>query len=120
MRPTNLYEEFLEGISIPAVVTTFDAAEPEILAANPAHQKLTGYAQDELCGKSPRVFKGEKTDRQKSAELKLELSEHNFYVGEIVNYRKDGTTFRMELTILGAIINGHKRYVALKKYLAEV
>ena len=47
--------------SFDSVVITpaeLDRPGPEIVYANPAFQAMTGYAQEELLGRSPRLLQG--------------------------------------------------------------
>lgn len=70
-----------------------DEPGPEIVYVNPAATELTGYAEDELLGETPRILQGPDTDRAVLDELRRRLEEGRTFEGEAVNYRKDGTPF---------------------------
>ena len=72
---------------------------PTILFANQAMTKITRYTQQELVGKTPRIFQGTKTNRKELGRLKQELKAGRSYTGENTNYGKDGTQFEVELHI---------------------
>ena len=70
-----------------------------IVWANQAFSKLTGYSKEEILGKNPRLLKsGEQPDGY-YAKLWLTISSGKVWQGEIVNRRKDGTTYTEEMTI---------------------
>lgn len=72
---------------------------PLIVYANPAFCEMTGYTIDELVGQTPRLMQGPDTDPKLMQQLKQDLLSGQSFFGESVNYRKDGTPFRMEWSI---------------------
>lgn len=72
---------------------------PKILYVNPAFEKMSGYTKEEVLGKTPRIFQGEKTNRPALEELKAKLSRGEFFEGRTVNYKKDGTEYYVEWNI---------------------
>ena len=74
---------------------------PIILYVNPAFTAMTGYSAEEVIGKSPRILQGPKTDPAVLSQLKRELTCGGPFVGETVNYRKDGSEFILEWRIAG-------------------
>ncbi|SAL68173.1 histidine kinase famiy protein [Caballeronia humi] len=78
-----------------------DARHPDhpIIFANDAFRKLTGYGDREIYGRNCRFLQGPKTDPAALAELRLALSEGREFAAEILNYRKDKTTFWNELFV---------------------
>ena len=86
----------------PIMITNaeLDAPEnPKILYVNPAFEKMTGYIQEEIIGKTPRILQGEKTNRAALEELKAKLSRGEFFEGTTVNYKKDGSAYYVEWNI---------------------
>jgi diguanylate cyclase (GGDEF)-like protein/PAS domain S-box-containing protein len=60
---------------------------------------MTGYSKEELLGKNPRLLKsGEQPDGY-YADLWSTVSSGKVWQGEIINKRKDGTTYTEEMTI---------------------
>ena len=79
-------EHMLEG-----VVTT--DAEGVILAVNPAFQRITGYAPEEVVGKTPRVLKSGRHDDGFYHRMWGELLESGRWQGEVWNRRRSGEVF---------------------------
>lgn len=72
---------------------------PRILYANEAFTRTTGYSLEEVLGKTPRILQGAQTDRKALDRLKLALKSWQPVEVELINYRKDGTPFWVELSI---------------------
>ncbi len=86
-----------DGIAI--TTAQLDAPGPQIVYVNPAFTQITGYTAQEAIGQSPRILQGAKTDRVVLDRLRGQLSEGRPFVGEAINYRKDGSEFLMEWRI---------------------
>lgn len=72
---------------------------PEILFANPAFSEMTGYSQEEILQKTPRILQGPKSDRAMLQRLREALKRGEPFSGETVNYRKDGSEYYVEWDI---------------------
>ena len=72
---------------------------PEILFVNPAFSEMTGYSQEEVLHKTPRILQGPKSDRAMLTELREALSRGEPFSGETINYRKDGSEYYVEWDI---------------------
>ncbi len=83
------------------VFTDADLANggPHILLANPAFCELTGYTTEELTGQTFKMLQGPATDRELMRELKECLVEGRFFLGNTINYRKDGSAYAVEWNI---------------------
>ncbi len=75
-----------------------DPPGPEIVYVNPAFTKMTGYALEEVIGKTPHILQGPKTDHSVLVQLCKDCAEGRVFHGETVNYRKDGSEFHLEWT----------------------
>jgi len=97
------------------VVITDEKAE--IVYANPAFEKITGYRQLEVLGKNPRILKSGEHDHAFYRRMWASLSSGKTWHGRIVNKKKDGRLYTEEATISpvldpsGYIVN----YVAVKR-----
>jgi diguanylate cyclase (GGDEF)-like protein/PAS domain S-box-containing protein len=60
---------------------------------------MTGYSNQEIVGKNPRLLKSEEQPDSYCAKLWSTISSGKVWQGEIVNRRKDGTTYTEEMTI---------------------
>lgn len=94
---------------------------PKILFVNPAFTKMTGYTNEEVLGKTPRILQGPQTDRTLLEALRGNLERGEIFEGETVNYRKDGTAFDIEWQI--APIRGPhgkiSHFVAIQRDVTE-
>jgi PAS domain S-box-containing protein len=79
---------------------TIDEPGPRILYVNEAFTRITGYQPHEVLGKTPRILQGPKTDRAELDKIRLALSRWEPVTVEVINYRKDGTEFWNEFSIV--------------------
>ena len=70
-----------------------------IIYVNSAFCELTGYAPQEVMGKSPSILQGSKTDPKVLERLNRNLAQGELFFGKAINYRKDGSAFMMEWKI---------------------
>jgi PAS domain S-box-containing protein len=84
-----------------------DAPGPRIVYANPATAKMTGWEVPALLGQSPRLFQGPDTDGATSAAIRRALAAAEPITVEMLNYRRDGTPFHVELDITPVHDHGH-------------
>lgn len=76
-----------------SIVTDPNQPDNPIIAANRPFEALTGYAAAELIGRNCRILAGPETSRAQSAALARAVAAGTPAVLELVNYRKDGSTF---------------------------
>ncbi len=83
-----------------------DPTDPElpIVFANRAFRRLTGYSEDEIIGRNCRFLQGPATDPESVTRIRKAISNEDVLVVELLNYRKNGTTFWNALH-LGPIYN---------------
>jgi len=74
--------------------------DPPILYVNPSFTELTGYAPEDILGKTPKILQGPDTEPEVLGRLKDQLANHHKFHGRTWNYRKDGTRFMMEWEIV--------------------
>ena len=73
-----------------------DLPGPKIQFVNPAFTAMTGYPAAEALGKTPRILQGPRTDRAVTQRLRQCLERGETFIGETINYRKDGTEYFVE------------------------
>ena len=71
-----------------------------IVYANAAFSEMTGYAPDEIMGRSPGILQGPKTDPEVIERLSRDIEAGRLFHGRAINYRKDGSEFMMEWKIV--------------------
>ncbi len=96
-----VFEAALDAINEAVIITGPDLnlPGPQIEYVNPAITRVTGYAREELVGRTPRVLQGPRTDRGILDRLRRELEDTGSFLGEAINYRKDGSTYIVEWLI---------------------
>ncbi len=67
--------------------------------ANPACERLTGYRVEEIVNSSLRILKSDQQQEQSYASLWQTILSGQVWQGELLNRRKDGTTYHEEMTI---------------------
>lgn len=75
------------------IVTDADQADNPIIFANDAFLRLTGYAREEVIGRNCRFLQGSETDPEEVARLRSAVEAGQDVTAEILNYRKDGSSF---------------------------
>jgi PAS domain S-box-containing protein len=76
-----------------------DTEGPRIIYVNEAFTRMTGYTAEEVSGATPRILHGAKTDRAQLDKVRHALEHWQPVRAELINYRKDGTEFWVELNI---------------------
>jgi len=97
-----LFENLLHAVRDVVVVTTaepLDSAGPVILYANAATLHHTGYELHEVLGRSPRLLQGPDTDPEVRAQFRRHLQAWDSFCLELLNNRKDGSTFWSEIAV---------------------
>ena len=88
-----LQSEILQNIS--EAVYLVRASDGFIVYANPSFEQLFGYGHDEMVGKHVSIVNAptDKGPEEKAKEIMAALDSTGVWRGEILNVKKDGTTF---------------------------
>ena len=76
-----------------------DEGGPRILYVNEAFERMTGYTRAEVIGQTPRILQGPRTRREELDRLRAALEQGQPVRVELVNYRKDGQEFLVDISI---------------------
>jgi PAS domain S-box-containing protein len=95
-RQINLQVTALKAAANGIVITD---QKGQILWANPAFTRLTGYEAGEVVGRTPSVLKSGNQDKSYYEALWRTIMSGAVWQGELVNRRKDGTLYTEEMTI---------------------
>lgn len=91
-----LREQALNSISQGVLITD---SQRRITYVNEAFEQMTGYTKPELMGGSVAILQGVGTNPETINALRTALNAGQSFHDEILNYRKNGSTFWNELTI---------------------
>ena len=89
----NIFFAAVETTRMPMIVTDPSQPDNPIIFANPAFVELTGYSVSELLGQNCRLLQGPETDPDAVAEVRAAVEKQHEIQIELLNYRKDGSTF---------------------------
>jgi diguanylate cyclase (GGDEF)-like protein/PAS domain S-box-containing protein len=110
----------LEAAANAIVITDFHGT---IMWVNHAFTTMTGYSKEEVVGKNPRLLKSGKQPQSYYADLWSTISSGKVWHGELVNRRKDGTTYTEEMTITPIAQNvgqaNWSHFIAIKQDITE-
>lgn len=77
-----------------------DRPGPRIIYANAAFCKISGYAKDEVIGKTPRILQGPGTSKQALGRIAESLRAGRECQEELLNYSRDGTPYWLDIHIV--------------------
>lgn len=77
-----------------------DLPGPRIVYVNAAFTRMTGYAASDVLGHTPRLLHGPDTDRAALDQIRVALEQWQPVRVELINYRKDGSPFWVEMSIV--------------------
>jgi PAS domain S-box-containing protein len=78
---------------MPMTVTNPRLPDNPIIFANPAFLAMTGYSEADIIGANCRFLQGRDTDPHTVTEVRDAIAQRREIATEILNYRKDGSTF---------------------------
>ncbi|MCX7568206.1 PAS domain-containing protein [Sulfitobacter sp. F26169L] len=91
--------EAIRHARIPLCISDPNLPDNPIVYANLAFCELTGYAEAEVIGKNCRFLQGDATTADSIKAVRAAIDEKKVEIVEIVNYRKDGSSFVNALQI---------------------
>jgi PAS domain S-box-containing protein len=92
--PTNdIFFAAVETTRMPMIVTDPRQPDNPIIFANRAFLAMTGYVPEEVVGHNCRFLQGPDTDRTTVDQVRQAIRERREFATEILNYRKNGSTF---------------------------
>lgn len=73
---------------------------PKIIFVNPAFSKMTGYNANEVIGKSPIIFKGEKSDQNEYTKLCQAIKNKEECFIETLSYKKNNEAYWVNFSMI--------------------
>ena len=125
---SDVHLRLLESVVVNAndgvMITEADPIEdlgPRIQYVNPAFTRLSGYRPEEVLGKTPRIMQGPETDKEALLKIKCALRERRTIEVELLNYRKDGSTFWVAVSISPVFdeFRSLKNWIAVLRDISE-
>ena len=101
---------------MPMVITDPRLPENPIVFVNDAFARLTGYDREETLGKNCRFLQGLNTDRADVARIKDAIISRTTIEVDLLNYKKDGTSFWNRLLVSPVFDNGELTYFFASQY----
>jgi PAS domain S-box-containing protein len=89
----------MRGTHMPMVITDTKQPDHLLVFANDAFLSMTGYRRDELTGRDCRLLQGPLSDTVAVKKISVALSAGRPVDVDMVNYRKDGSTFWNDIRI---------------------
>lgn len=93
----DVFRQAIEHVSVAASITDLNA---NILYANPAFERLTGYEQAEVRGHNESLLSDQATPKDVYKTLWKTISSGEVWKGRLVNRRKDGSPYLADLTVV--------------------
>lgn len=94
-----LKDRALEGASEGITISDPNLPDNPLIYVNSGFEAMTGYSKDEVIGRNCRFLQGPQTSRLAAEEIRQAIACQRPCVVEILNYRKDGSTFWNRLSI---------------------
>ncbi|OWY30582.1 histidine kinase famiy protein [Herbaspirillum robiniae] len=96
----------VEMTRMPMIVSDPRRPDNPIVFVNNAFINMTGYTREDVIGKNCRFLQGPETDRAAVAQIRRAIEQRKEIATEILNYRKNGSSFWNALFI-SPVYNKH-------------
>ena len=83
----------VEAADVAVVISDPSLDDNPIIFVNPAFSRITGYAAEEAIGRNCRFLQGPESDLDSLRHVGEAVAESRSIEAELLNYRKDGSTF---------------------------
>ena len=103
-----LFEQAMAQTRMAVCLTDPHQPDDPIIFCNEAFEQLTGYRREQIIGRNCRFLQGPDTDQRQVARIREAIQAEEVVVVEILNYRKDGSSFWNTLH-LGPIYDANGR-----------
>jgi nitrogen fixation negative regulator NifL len=113
---------FLQAVEQAALAISITDAQANILYANPAFERVTGYARDEVVGHNESILSYKVTPKLVYETLWAQLRRQRAWNGLLVNRRKDGRRYLADLTITPVVdaAGRSSHYLGMHRDVTEV
>ncbi|WP_216827508.1 EAL domain-containing protein [Alkalihalobacterium elongatum] len=120
LKKNNQLATAINKLEIGVIITDPLKKNNPITFVNAGFEKLTGYKAEEVIGRKTSPLQGEKTSLEAKQRIREGIKNQEAFSLEILNYRKDGTTFWNYLSIAPVFENGKVvNYLGLQTDITE-
>lgn len=102
-RALDLFKQAIEDVAQGVMITD---TENNIEYVNPAFEKQTGYAEGELIGKEPRIFRSGKHEESTYEDIQSTIQSGDIWEGELIHKRRDESLYYVNVTVSPMIHDG--------------
>ncbi len=104
LTPQALFESIVVNANDVVLVTEAEPVDlpsggPRVIYVNPAFTRMTGYEPEDILGLTPRILQSPQADRAELDRLRAALLSWEAVEVELLNLRKDGTEFWVQISI---------------------
>ncbi|OYY92669.1 MAG: nitrogen fixation negative regulator NifL [Hydrogenophilales bacterium 28-61-23] len=116
------HQVFRLAVEQSALAISITDAKANILYANPAFERVTGYGEAEIVGQNESLLSYKVTPKLVYETLWAQLKRQRAWNGLLVNRRRDGSRYLAELTITPVVDgDGHtSHYLGMHRDVTEV
>lgn len=122
LTPQALFESIVVNANDVVLVTEAEPVDlpsggPRVIYVNPAFTRMTGYEPEDILGRTPRILQSPQTDRTELDRLRKALLSWEAVEVELLNLRKDGTEFWVQISITPVInaVGWYTHWVAIQR-----
>lgn len=90
---TDIFFAAVKTTRMPMIVTDPHQPDNPIVFCNDAFTFMTGYSEEDILGTNCRFLQGPETDREVVSQVRAAIEKREEISVEILNYRKNGSTF---------------------------
>lgn len=93
-----------------------------IVRVNSSFEKMSGYTQEEVLGKNPRILKSDYHDRKFYVDMWRDIAHKGYWEGEIWDKKKTGELYPKWMSITSLKISGDKpdNYIAISTDITKI
>jgi diguanylate cyclase (GGDEF)-like protein/PAS domain S-box-containing protein len=113
--------DFAKDVIIVTKAFPINEPGPEIVYVNKAFTELTGYTQNDVIGKNPRILQSSETNDETRKVIRQALEKKQAVRATIKNYSKNGELYWLDLSIL-PLKDSHgvvTHFVAIERDITE-
>lgn len=95
----SLRNRVVDQAPVGVTIADLQAKDQALIYCNAGFERITGYPVEEAVGQNCRFLQGDETDEEAVAQLRAAIEARESTQVELLNYRKDGSTFWNEVTL---------------------